>query len=198
MATKTEQLKEVRDEIWVLKESPLYAYRISEGNYPVLGEGNHDANIMFVGEAPGRNEAKTGRPFCGASGKLLDELLAGIGIERADVYITNIVKDRPPENRDPFPDEIALYGPYLDRQIAIIQPRVIAALGRFSASYIFNLLRIPEMRPISKTHGEVFDGTTSYGEVKFVPLYHPAAAIYNQHLKDTLKKDFEVLKQFQN
>jgi len=194
--TRTDELKEVRDEVWALKESPLYAYRMAEGNYPVLGEGNHDANIMFVGEAPGRNEAKTGRPFCGAAGKLLDELLAGIGIPRAEVYITNIVKDRPPENRDPFPDEIALYGPYLDRQIAIIQPKVLAALGRFSASYIFDLLHIPETRPISKTHGEVFDGTTSYGPVKFVPLYHPAAAIYNQQLKETLKKDFEVLKQF--
>ncbi len=196
MTSKTDQLRTIRDEVWALKESPLYSYRISEGNYPVLGEGNHDANIMFVGEAPGRNEAKTGRPFCGAAGKLLDELLEGIGVPRSSVYITNILKDRPPENRDPFPDEIALYGPFLDRQISIIQPKVLAALGRFSASYLFNLLHIPETRTISKPHGEVFEGAASYGAVKFVPLYHPAAAIYNQHLKETLKKDFEILKQF--
>lgn len=194
--TKTDELRAVRDEVWALKESPLYAYRVSEGNYPVLGEGNHDARIMFVGEAPGRNEAKTGRPFCGAAGKLLDELLAGLGIPRAEVYITNIVKDRPPENRDPFPDEIALYGPYLDRQIAIIRPKALVALGRFSAAYLFNLLHIAETRPIGKTHGEVFEGAASYGPVKFVPMYHPAAAIYNQALKETLRKDFEVLKQY--
>lgn len=198
MSSKTDQLKEIRNEVWALKDSPLYAYRVSQGNYPVLGEGNHDAHIMFVGEAPGRNEAKTGRPFCGAAGKLLDDLLLGIGIPRGEVYITNIVKDRPPENRDPFPDEIALYGPFLDRQIEIIQPKVIVALGRFSASYVFNLLHISETRPISKTHGEVFEAATSYGTVRFVPLYHPAAAIYNQQLKETLKQDFEVLKQFRS
>jgi DNA polymerase len=193
---KTPLLKEIRDQVWDLKNSPLYAYRVENGNYPVLGEGSHDAKIMFVGEAPGKNEAKTGKPFCGRAGALLDELLQSIGLPRQNVYITNIVKDRPPENRDPFPDEIALYGPYLDRQIDIIHPKVIAALGRFSAAYIFNLLHIAETRPISATHGEVFEGTTSYGTIAFVPLYHPAAAIYNQSLKETLVKDFQALKRF--
>ena len=193
---KTDEMKKIRDEVWALKESPLYAYRIAEGNYPVLGEGSHDAKIMFVGEAPGRNEAKTGRPFCGAAGKILDELLAGIGVPRESVYITNIVKDRPPENRDPFPEEIALYSSFLDRQIAVIQPKVLAGLGRFSSSYLMNLAHISDQRPISAIHGQVFEGQLSYGSVSIVPLYPPAAAIYNQSLKETLKKDFTILKQF--
>jgi len=90
----------------------------------VIGEGSHFSKIMFVGEAPGRNEAKTGRPFCGAAGKILDDLLGSVAIKREDVYITNIVKDRPPQNRDPLPEEIDSYGPFLDRQIEIIQPKV--------------------------------------------------------------------------
>jgi uracil-DNA glycosylase len=99
---RTQQLRQIRDEVISLASSPLYAERQKNGVYPVIGEGDHYAKIMFVGEAPGRNEAKTGRPFVGAAGKILDELLVSAGIERKDVYITNIVKDRPPFNRDPF------------------------------------------------------------------------------------------------
>jgi DNA polymerase len=151
---------------------------------------------MFVGEAPGRNEAKTGRPFVGAAGKILDELLASVGIPREDVYITNIVKDRPPFNRDPEPEEIEAYGPFLDRQIEIIQPRVIATLGRFSMGYIMNKVNLAgQLKTISALHGKSFEGSTSYGSVTVIPLYHPAAAIYNQSLKDTLREDFKVLKQ---
>ncbi len=106
---------------------------------------------MFVGEAPGKNEALTGKPFCGAAGKILDELLATVGINRADIYITNIVKDRPPENRDPSPAEIESYGPFLDRQIEIIRPKVIATLGRYSMVYIMNRLGLgSELVPISR------------------------------------------------
>ncbi|MEK7582370.1 MAG: uracil-DNA glycosylase, partial [Patescibacteria group bacterium] len=133
---KTELLRHIRDEVVNLTGSPLYADRVKGGVYPVIGEGNHHATIMFVGEAPGRNEAKTGRPFVGAAGKILDQLLEGVGIDRKDVYITNIVKDRPPFNRDPVPEEIEAYGPFLDRQITIIQPKVIATLGRFSMVYV--------------------------------------------------------------
>src|SRR5665213_20886 len=132
---KYEALKKIRDEVLSLKESPLYEYRTSNQYLPVIGEGSHDAQIMFVGEAPGKNEAKTGRPFAGAAGKILNELLESVGIAREDVYITNIVKDRPQENRDPTPKEIELYGPFLDRQIEIIQPKIIATLGRHSMSY---------------------------------------------------------------
>src|SRR5258708_36791933 len=110
LEAKREQMRAIKDEILTLTESPLYAYRSENNYFPVIGEGSHNASIMFVGEAPGKNEAKTGRPFCGAAGKILDELLAGVNIPRADVYITNIVKDRPPQNRDPLPEEIAAYG----------------------------------------------------------------------------------------
>jgi uracil-DNA glycosylase len=133
---KTEQMKMIRDEVFALEKSPLYAYRTKNKYFPVIGEGDHNAKIMFIGEAPGKNEAKTGRPFCGAAGAVLDQLLAHIGIPRRSIYITNIIKDRPPENRDPLQSEIEIYGPFLDRQINIIEPRVIVALGRYAMTYI--------------------------------------------------------------
>ena len=188
---KERALKAIKDEILCLVSSPLYKERIKNKYFPVIGEGNHSAEIMFIGEAPGENEAKTGRPFCGRAGKVLDELLVSAGIERKDVYVTNIVKDRPPGNRDPLPDEIEIYAPFLDRQIEIIKPKVIATLGRFSMQYVMSRYGLEfELDSISKLHGKVF--TTD--KFKVVPLYHPAAAIYNQHLLDTLKEDFKVLK----
>jgi DNA polymerase len=196
LENRTEQMKKIRDEILVLKKSPLYQFRIENKNFPVIGEGNHSAKIIFIGEAPGRNEARTGRPFCGSAGSILDELLAQAGIKREEVYVTNIVKDRPPENRDPFPEEIKIYGPFLDRQIEIIQPAVIATLGRYSMDYIMRKFGLEfELEPISRAHGKVYEAEASYGKIRIVPLYHPAAAIYNQALKDTLKKDFLVLKE---
>ncbi len=190
-------LKEIKDEILGATKSPLYPYRLEHKGFPVIGEGSHESTIMFVGEAPGKNEAITGRPFCGASGRLLDELLGTVGINRPDVYITNIVKDRPPQNRDPLPEEIEFYGPYLDRQIEILEPKVIATLGRFSMQYIMMRLGLgAQLELISKAHGKSYVAKTSYGEVHILPLYHPAAAIYNQHLKETLKLDFQILKQF--
>ncbi len=197
MSSKTDQLRQIRDEVLALKESPLYAERIKNNVFPVIGEGSHDAKIMFVGEAPGKNEAATGKPFCGAAGKILDELLASVQLDRKDIYITNIVKDRPPFNRDPLPDEIEVYGPFLSRQIDIIQPAVIATLGRFSMDYImreFGLMG--ELAPISRLHGQALTGTASYGPVMVIPLYHPAAAIYNQSLKDTLLQDFKILEKY--
>src|SRR3989344_8123108 len=123
---KTDMLRAIRDEVLALTESPLYSYRVENNYHPVIGEGSHDARVMFIGEAPGKNEALKARPFCGAAGKILDELLGSIGVKREDVYITNIVKDRPPENRDPTPEEIGMYAPFLDRQIDIIAPKIIA------------------------------------------------------------------------
>jgi DNA polymerase len=191
---KVDEMMRIRDEVIALS-GELADYRRREGTHAVLGEGSHDAAIIFVGEAPGRNEAKYGRPFCGAAGRILDELLASISIPRTDVYITNIVKDRPPSNRDPLPSEIELYGPYLDRQINSIQPKVIATLGRFSMQYIMKKFGLTfEIEPISTAHGKMYDAKAEYGSVRIVPLYHPAAAIYNQSLKDTLKDDFQVLK----
>lgn len=199
MSSKTEQMKKIKDEVVELTRSPLYEVRKSNNYYPVIGEGNHDAQIMFIGKAPGRNEAQTGRPFCGAAGKILDELLESINIPRKEVYITNIVKDRPPENRDPLPEEIAAYAPFLDRQIEIIQPRVIATLGRFSMEYIMKRFGLEkELLPISKMHGTTLSATSLFGDITIVPLYHPAAAIYTQSLKDTLLEDFKVLKKISN
>jgi len=190
-------MKAIRDEVLALKISPLYEYRAANGYFPVIGEGSHEASIMFIGEAPGKNEAQTARPFCGASGKILDELLATIGLARASVYITNIVKDRPPENRDPLPAEIMLYSPFLDRQIDIIRPKVIATLGRFAMKYILDKYgAIENSNSISSLHGTLIKALAPHGEVVVLPLYHPAATIYNQSLKETLKKDFKELKKF--
>lgn len=188
-------LKQIEDEVVALKDSPLAAERIKNNVFPVIGEGDCHASIMFVGEAPGKNEAKTGRPFCGASGRILDELLASIGIDRKFVYVTNIVKDRPTNNRDPLPFEIEQYAPFLDRQIDIIQPKVIATLGRFSMEYVMRRLGLSsELEPISKIHGRLFEAKTSYGTVKIIPLFHPAVALYNGSTKGELVKDFQVLK----
>src|SRR3990167_11213407 len=194
MGEKYEKMKAIRDEVVAL-EGALADYRKQNNYYAVLGEGSHDSKIMFIGEAPGQNEAKTGRPFCGAAGKILDDLLASIEVARKDVYVTNIVKDRPPGNRDPLPSEIELYAPFLDRQIEIIQPKVIATLGRFSMEYIMRKFGLTlELEPISRAHGKLYEAEVSCGTLKIAPQYHPAAAIYNQSLKDTLKKDFQVLK----
>lgn len=192
---KTEKLKKIKDEVLSLKNSPLYEYRVSNKYFPVIGEGSHDAKIMFVGEAPGRNEAKTGRPFCGTAGKVLDELLSHAGIKREDVYITNIVKDRPQENRDPTAEEIKIYGPFLDRQIEIIQPKVIATLGRYSMDYIMRKFGLEkEILQISMAHGKIFEDQASYGKIKIAVLYHPCVAVYNPTRIDELKKDFGILK----
>ena len=196
-AEKKEKMRQIRDEIFNLTGSPLYKERTKNKIFPVIGEGSHDAAIMFVGEAPGKNEAATGRPFCGASGKILDELLASVNIPRESVYITNIVKDRPTGNRDPLPNEIEIYAPFLERQIDIMQPKVIATLGRFSMNYIIDSFCPDEFaEPISRAHGKEFKGETSYGEVIVLPLYHPAVAVYNNNMKETLKQDFKLLKKF--
>ena len=194
---RTEELRKVKDEIIKGAHLPLYGERVTNKAFPVIGEGSHHAKIMFIGEAPGRNEATTGRPFCGAAGKVLDELLESIDIDRKDVYVTNIVKDRPPMNRDPYPEEINAYAPFLDRQIEIIQPQVIATLGRFSMAYIMQKFELGhELKSISQIHGKIFEAETSYGKIKIAPLYHPAVAVYNSNMKTALKDDFKALSQF--
>lgn len=194
---RTEQLREIKNAIVNLTESPLYEYRVENGYFPVIGQGSHYADIMFIGEAPGKNEAETGRPFCGASGRVLDELLDSISLKREDVYVTNIVKDRPPKNRDPRKPELELYAPFLEQQIDIIQPKVIATLGRFSMEFILKRYKAPEAnQKISQLHGTVIKVKTGYGETSVVPLFHPAASLYNPGQKDTLKADFQVLKTF--
>jgi DNA polymerase len=194
---RTELMRAIRDEIVALS-TPLADARRAAGTHPVIGEGSHQARLMFVGEAPGRNEATTGRPFVGAAGKILDSLLAATGIARTDVYITNIVKDRPPMNRDPEPEEIDAYGPFLDRQIDIIRPDIVATLGRFAMGYVLAKFGLADrIRPISLLHGTILEGTAPHGSVLVVPLYHPAVAVYNGSMKEVLQRDFGVLKQFE-
>lgn len=191
------KMQEVRDDILQLKESPLYEYRVSNKYFPVVGEGSHTAHILFIGEAPGKNEAETGRPFCGKSGKVLDNMLESIHLNRSDVYITNIVKDRPQENRDPTAEEIKMYAPFLDRQIQIIQPQVIATLGRFSMDYIMNKFGlVDQIGTIGELHGKEFIAKTDYGPVVIIPLYHPAVALYDGSNKETILKDFQVLTKY--
>lgn len=196
-ANKAAEIKEITADVQNLSNSPLYAYR-QENNYlPVIGEGDLDARIMFIGEAPGKNEAKSGRPFVGAAGRVLDELLEQINLQRAQVYITNIVKDRPPENRDPTGEELELYGPFLDRQIEIIQPKVIVTLGRFAMDFILDRFNLPQSGgKISDLHGQFLKAEATYGEIVVVPLFHPAAVIYRREWKKLLKDDFVQLRKF--
>ncbi len=186
-----EELKKIRDEIWNLKKSPLYKERLKNNAYPVIGEGSHSAEVVFIGEAPGKNEAASGRPFCGRSGKVLDGLLDHIKLSRDDVYITNIVKDRPTNNRDPKKEEIELYAPFLDRQLEAIKPKIVVTLGRFSMEYIIKRYGSEkDLLPISKIHGKKLNGKNFI----ILPLYHPAVSVYNRNTLQDLKKDFSVLK----
>ncbi len=185
MENKKLLFEEINKEIYKCEKCPLHKTRRN----PVPGEGSLDAEIMFIGEGPGRNEDLTGRPFVGAAGKFLDELLLGIGLKRKDVFIGNVVKCRPPNNRTPLLGEIEACKPYLYAQIAIIQPKVICTLGNTP----LNTLVSPSLT-IGKVHGKVFtrDGFT------FIPLYHPAAALYHNALKPILREDFRKLKEYLN
>jgi len=160
----------------------------------VFGEGNPDGLVCFVGEAPGFHEDRLKRPFVGRAGQLLDTLITGLGWKRGDVYITNIVKRRPPENRDPLPEEINAYKSYLARQIEILNPKIIATLGRFSMNYFLPFAKI------SRDHGKVFEITTppsaaAEGGVTrlVIPLFHPAAALRSSEVLNQLKNDFKKL-----
>jgi len=186
---KIDRLNELRK--LIEDADPTPGLRVSASQL-VFGEGNPDADVVFVGEAPGKQEDAQGLPFVGASGKFLNEMLDSVDIQREDVYITNIVKYRPPDNRDPTAEEKKAFWEYLLQQIAIIRPKIIATLGRHSGE-IF----IPELI-ISKDHGQpkrikvVLDGKEE--TITILPLYHPAAALYNGSLRDTLLEDFQVTK----
>lgn len=154
----------------------------------VPGDGNADAEIMFVGEAPGKNEDEQGRPFVGAAGKFLNEMLASINLKREDIYITNVVKYRPPENRDPEPEEIRACMPWLHEQIKIIAPKIIVTLGRHAMEHF-----IPGKK-ISEVHGQAFRRHfDDIGDQVFFALYHPAAALYNGSMRATLIEDFKKI-----
>lgn len=194
---KKEKLEEIRKELVRARKVPLYTYRTENNYLPVPGAGKANAKIMVVGEAPGKNEAITGLPFCGQTGKILDELFESISLDRKNVFVTSVVKDRPQKNRDPTKEEIAWYAPYLDRQIEIIAPKVVVALGRFAMEYLFARYGVEaEGKTISELHGSVYEGKVGKKKIKIVALYHPSACIYNQKLKGVIKEDFKILKQF--
>jgi DNA polymerase len=189
--SKEEKLKQIKEEVINCKKCSLYKTR----TLPVIGQGSHNAKIMFIGEAPGANEDKTGVPFCGRSGDFLDEMLNKAGIKREDVYICNLLKCRPPKNRDPNQKELKVCTPYLDRQIELIKPKVISSLGRYSMEFLMKKYGLEDqMGLISKIHGNVFEVKTMFSEIKLVPLYHPAVAVYNANMKDVLIEDFKALK----
>jgi uracil-DNA glycosylase family 4 len=154
----------------------------------VFGAGNADADLMFVGEAPGAREDERGIPFVGAAGKLLDELLSEVGLARSDVFIANVLKCRPPGNRDPLPGEIDNCQDYLMRQVELIEPRVICTLGNFATK----LLRA-DPTGISRLHGQAEIRVIGNRAVRLYPLFHPAAALYTRSLLDTLRVDFSRL-----
>jgi uracil-DNA glycosylase len=151
----------------------------------VFGSGDPAADLMFVGEAPGFHEDKQGVPFVGAAGKLLDQLLAGIGLARPDVYVANVLKCRPPGNRDPMPEEIEACEAHLWRQIELIKPRVVATLGNFATKLLSG-------RPtgITRVHGQEQETTLGGRRVLLYPIYHPAAALYTPRMLEVLKSDF--------
>ncbi len=162
-------------EIAVCKKCLLHEGRTKT----VPGEGPADADVMFIGEAPGFHEDQQGRPFVGAAGQFLEELLASIDLNREEVYITNVIKCRPPGNRDPLPEEIAACKPYLERQITVIQPKIIVTLGRFSMARAF-----PKAR-ISQVHGQ----PRKIDDIIYYPMYHPAAALHQPSLRQTVVDD---------
>ena len=149
----------------------------------VFGDGNPEAEIVFIGEAPGKNEDEKGIPFVGAAGKFLNEMLEMINLERQDIYITNIVKYRPPNNRDPLPDEKSAFLPYLQEQLNIIKPKMIVTLGRHSMDVLLPGLKI------SQVHGKPM----RYKDHVYLPLFHPAAALYNGGMRQTLIDDFALI-----
>jgi uracil-DNA glycosylase len=183
-AERRERLKEVYREASVCERCALSETRTTV----VFGAGNADADLMFVGEAPGANEDKQGLPFVGQAGKLLDKLLEEIGLQRSQVFIANVLKCRPPGNRDPRPNEIEACSDYLHRQVELIEPRVICTLGNFSTK----LLR-GDPTGISRLHGRAEVHTIGPRAVRLYPLYHPAAALYTPSMLETLRADFQRL-----
>ena len=186
-AVKQQKLDDIKAKILADQVCPALAQTATQ---LVFGDGNAAADIVFIGEAPGKNEDLTGKPFVGAAGKFLDEMLAGVGLSRKDVYITNIVKYRPPDNRDPLPEEKKAFLPYLQAQLEIIQPKLVVTLGRHSTNCF-----LPDLQ-ISKIHGEAKRIKVSMKQsndvlsIVIMPLFHPAAALYNGGMRQTLIDDF--------
>jgi uracil-DNA glycosylase family 4 len=186
LSDKATKLDEIKQEIIRHQVCPEL---MAGAQQLVYGDGNIDSDVVLIGEAPGKKEDETGVPFVGAAGKFLDEMLASIGWSRQDIYITNIVKYRPPNNRDPLPAEKKAFLPYLQRQLEVLQPKLVVALGRHAAGCF-----LPDL-VISRDHGQAkrislrFNGMVDY-KIVLLPLYHPAAALYNGSMRQTLISDF--------
>ncbi len=170
------------------RKCPLW----EDTHHAVPGEGSPRADLMLIGEAPGKQEDLTGRPFVGRAGKLLEGLLVGIGLSRDDVFIANIVKHRPPGNRDPRDEEIRACTPYLEEQIRIVAPKVIVMLGRHSSRHILSLLPV-EFDRITEIRGTVYPALLFGRPVRLIPTLHPAAALYNPAYRGALEEDFRVV-----
>jgi len=176
------------EEILNCTKCPLHLTR----KKPVPGEGDLNAKLMFIGEAPGANEDEQGRPFVGAAGRLLTELIESIGLTREQVYITNIVKCRPPNNRDPMEEEINACSPYLIKQIGFIKPKLIVALGRHSGRFLIESAGLKWIS-MSANRGRVYDVKIFDVSTKLIVTYHPAAALYNPQLRPILQSDFDLI-----
>lgn len=163
----------------------------------VVGKGNFNADILFVGEAPGRNEDLQGIPFCGAAGKNLDKLLSSVGLSLNDIYVANILKCRPPENRNPTSEEIKTHTPWLLKQIRVMKPKVVCSLGNYSTKFFLakgDIGKMNEQPGITSVHGVVREIELEGLKFKLIPLFHPAAIIYNRKLIDLWEKDMEIVK----
>jgi DNA polymerase len=189
MLAKKDQLEMIAAEVLNCTKCRLHKTRKNA----VPGEGNPQSKIMFVGEAPGYWEDVKGKPFVGAAGKFLDTLLAIVGFLRDDVFIGNVLKCRPPRNREPMPNEIQTCTPYLDRQIRIIQPKFIVTLGNYSTAYIFSKANLP-FSSITQVHGKIYEASVLGVSVTIFPTFHPAAALYSAKYKEELTNDFQKLK----
>ena len=183
---KEQQLEKLAQTIRHCQNCALY----QKATQAVPGEGNSQSTVMFIGEGPGFWEDKQGRPFVGQAGKLLDELLQSIKLPRKDVFIGNVIKHRPPENRDPLPQEIEACAPFLDKQIEIIDPRIIVTLGRFS------LNKFLPNEFISRIHGQARFVDFAGKKRIIIPMYHPAAALRSSIMMEEIKKDFQKIVQF--
>jgi len=188
---KKEKIDKLRKQIAVCERCHLHQTR----THTVPGEGSLDAQIMFIGEAPGEKEDQLGQPFVGRAGAVLDKLLASIELKREDIYICNILKCRPPDNRNPLPDEIHACIGSLDLQIKLIDPLVIATLGKFATTYILEKFALP-FSTISSVAGQVYKVDSSFGPKTIIPLFHPAVAMYDGSKYDRLLSDFKKLKPF--
>lgn len=184
--TKGEKQKALRDLYEKMKSDETLPLRGGATNL-VFGEGNSDAKVMFIGEGPGYWEDQKGRPFVGNAGAFLNQLLHSIELPREEVFITNVVNYRPPGNRDPFPDEIAAFRPYVDKMIKIIRPKVIVTLGRFSMAKF-----VPGVK-ISNVHGKPQDINWKGRQIMIVPMYHPAAGLRNGEIKRRTMEDFKII-----